>query len=164
MSLYSILILLLVGVAAGMLGGLVGIGGGLIIVPSLIYFLSFSQKSAQGTSLGLLLLPVGILGVLEYYKQGYVDLKIVVILAVGFLAGSYFGSKIALSLSQEVLKKIFAILLIILAVKMIFFDKSHKEEKINSAIVTDSSASVPVVKSYDKNDNKGNNETTRPGS
>ena len=128
MSMYTILILILVGIAAGILGGLVGIGGGIIIVPSLIYFLSFSQKSAQGTSLGLLLLPVGIFGVLEYYKEGHVDLKIVAILAVGFLAGSYFGSRIALSLPQDTVKKIFAILLIIIAVKMLFFDKPHKEE------------------------------------
>ena len=120
---YTILILILVGIAAGILGGLVGIGGGIIIVPSLIYFLSFSQKSAQGTSLGLLLLPVGIFGVLEYYKQGHVDLKIVAILSVGFLAGSYFGSKVALSLPQDTVKKIFAILLLIVAVKMLFFDK-----------------------------------------
>ena len=97
MTTQTILILVIIGVAAGILGGLVGVGGGIIIVPSLVYFLSFSQKSAQGTSLGLLLLPVGILGVLQYYKQGQVDLKVVAILSIGFLAGSYFGSKIALS-------------------------------------------------------------------
>ena len=139
MSLYTILILILVGIVAGILGGLVGIGGGIIVVPSLIYFLNFSQKSAQGTSLGLLLLPVGILGVLEYYKQGHVDFKIVVILAVGFLAGSYFGSKIALSLPQETVKKIFAILMIILAIKMLFFDKPHKEETPDHKVVPDTS-------------------------
>src|SRR6266487_7095541 len=119
MNLQTILILILVGVAAGILGGLVGIGGGIIIVPSLVYFLSFSQKSAQGTSLGLLLLPVGILAVLQYHKQGFVDIKIVGIIALGFLAGSYFGSKIALSMSQETLKKIFAILLLIMGFKML---------------------------------------------
>jgi uncharacterized membrane protein YfcA len=128
MSMYTILILILVGIAAGILGGLVGIGGGIIIVPSLIYFLHFSQKSAQGTSLGLLLLPMGILGVLQYYKQGHVDFRVVFILAIGFLAGSYFGSKIALSLPQETVKKIFAILLIIIAIKMLFFDKPKRED------------------------------------
>ena len=71
MSLHVIVVLLLIGLAAGILGGLVGIGGGIIIVPSLIYFLSFSQKEAQGTSLGILLLPVGILGVLQFYKQTF---------------------------------------------------------------------------------------------
>src|SRR5665647_2908690 len=108
MSMQAIIVLLLVGLAAGILGGLVGVGGGIIIVPSLIYFLGFSQKQAQGTSLGILLLPVGILGVLEYYKAGYVDMRTVWLVSIGFLAGSYFGSKIALSLSQETVKKIFA--------------------------------------------------------
>ena len=152
MSLYTVLILILVGVAAGILGGLVGIGGGIIVVPSLIYFLNFSQKSAQGTSLGLLLLPVGIFGVLEYYKQGHVDLKIVVILAAGFLAGSYFGSKIALSLPQETVKKIFAILIIILAIKMLFFDKPHKEDDANNKAVNGSSPPSSVVNHYKQND------------
>lgn len=132
MSIQTILILVLVGLAAGMLGGLVGIGGGLIIVPALVFFLGFSQKSAQGTSLGLLLLPVGILGVLQYYKQGHVDFKTVAFIAIGFLVGSYFGSKIALSLPQETVKKIFAILLIVVAAKILFFDKPSKSVESNT--------------------------------
>ena len=139
MTIQTILILVIIGVAAGVLGGLVGVGGGIIIVPSLVYFLSFTQKSAQGTSLGLLLLPVGILGVLQYYKQGHVDFKVVAILAIGFLAGSYFGSKIALSLPQETVKKIFAIMLLLIGFKMLFMDKkiietANKNEKINSSL------------------------------
>ncbi len=130
MTIQTILILVIVGIAAGMLGGLVGVGGGIIIVPSLIYFLSFSQKSAQGTSLGLLLLPVGILGVLQYYKQGHVDFRIVAIIAIGFLLGSYFGSKIALSLPQETVKKIFATLLLIIAIKMLFLYKKVEDTSI----------------------------------
>ena len=126
MDTQTILIIILVGVAAGMLSGLVGVGGGIIIVPSLVYFIGFSQKTAQGTSLGLILLPVGILGVLQYYKQGHLDVKVVGLLALGFLAGSYYGSKIALSLPQETIKKVFAVLMIIVAVKMLFFDKSKK--------------------------------------
>ena len=128
MTIQTVLILILVGIASGMLGGLVGVGGGIIIVPSLVYFLSFTQKSAQGTSLGLLLLPVGILGVLQYYKQGHVDFRVVGIIAIGFLVGSYFGSKIALSLPQETVKKIFAILLLVVAIKMLFIDKKHVED------------------------------------
>lgn len=128
MNLHTIVILVLIGIAAGMLSGLIGVGGGIIIVPSLIYFLSFSQKSAQGTSLGLLLLPAGILAVIQYYKQGYVDIKMVGILALGFLAGGYFGSKIALSLPQETVKKIFAIVLLIISVKMLFIDKKVSEK------------------------------------
>ena len=143
MTTQTILILVIIGVAAGILGGLVGVGGGIIIVPSLVYFLSFSQKSAQGTSLGLLLLPVGILGVMQYYKQGQVDLKVVAILAIGFLAGSYFGSKIALSLPQETVKKIFAIMLLLIGFKMLFLDKkiietANKNEKINASIIDNS--------------------------
>ena len=121
-----ILIVILIGVAAGMLSGLVGVGGGLIIVPSLVFFLGMSQFSAQGTSLGLILLPVGILAVLNYYKQGHVDVKVVCLLSIGFIAGSYFGGKISLSLSQDTVKKFFAVFMIIVAIKMIFFDKKKE--------------------------------------
>ena len=143
MTIQTILILVITGIAAGILGGLVGVGGGIIIVPALVYFLSFSQKSAQGTSLGLLLLPVGILGVLQYYKQGHVDLRVVAILAVGFLAGSYFGSKIALSLPQETVKKIFAIMLLLIAVKMLFLDKKVNEIAIKNETVNSTTEHQP---------------------
>ncbi|MEP6583874.1 MAG: sulfite exporter TauE/SafE family protein [Ginsengibacter sp.] len=128
MSLHAVVILIIIGLAAGIMGGLVGIGGGIVIVPALVYFLSFSQKEAQGTSLGILLLPIGILGVWQYYKAGYVDMRIVWLVAVGFLAGSYIGSKISLSLPQEMVKKIFAILMIAVAFKMLFIDKKAKED------------------------------------
>ena len=124
-----VIILILIGLASGMLSGLVGVGGGIIIVPSLIYFLAFSQKGAQGTSLGILLLPVGILGVIQYYKQGVIDIKVVLIVSLGFLIGNYIGSKFALSLSDAVLKKLFAILMVLIAVKMLFFDKPKTMEK-----------------------------------
>lgn len=126
MDTQTVLIVVMVGIAAGVLGGLVGVGGGIIIVPALVYFLGFSQKTAQGTSLGLIMLPVGILGVLQYYKQGHVDFRVVGILAVGFLIGSFFGSKIALGLSQETVKKVFAVLMILIAIKMLFIDKPAK--------------------------------------
>ena len=129
MDIQMILIIILIGIAAGMLSGLVGVGGGLIIVPALVYFIGMSQHSAQGTSLGLILLPVGIFAVMTYYKQGHVDVKIVGLLAIGFIAGSYFGSKISLSIPEETVKKIFAVLMILVAVKMIFFD-TKKVEKI----------------------------------
>lgn len=133
MDMQTILIVILIGIAAGMLSGLVGVGGGLIIVPALVYFLGFSQHSAQGTSLGLILLPVGILGVLQYYKHGDVDLKVVAILAVGFFIGSYYGSKVSLSLPQSTVKKIFAVLMIIIAIKMLFLDKPKEDKKIAAA-------------------------------
>jgi uncharacterized membrane protein YfcA len=123
MDINLILMLALIGLAAGFFSGMVGIGGGLIIVPALVYFLAFSQHQAQGNSLALLMFPVGILGVINYYKKGHVDFRIAALLAVGFVAGSYFGSKFSLSLPQDTVKKIFAVLMIVLAIKMLFFDK-----------------------------------------
>jgi len=119
----TLLILLMTGLAAGMLGGMVGIGGGIVMVPALVYFLGFSQLSAQGTSLALMLFPVGIFGVLQYHKQGHVDFSIVAILALGFLAGSYWGSRISLSLPIMTVKRIFAVLMILVALKMLLLDK-----------------------------------------
>src|SRR6187455_2540472 len=92
MDMQTLIILLLVGLAAGTLSGMVGIGGGIIIVPALVYFLGFSQKLAQGTSLGILLLPIGLLGVLQFYKQGYIDIRVVLVISAAFFFGSYFGS------------------------------------------------------------------------
>lgn len=123
MTLTVIIIVIIIGLVAGMLGGMVGIGGGLVIVPALMYFLAFSQHQAQGTSLGLLVLPVAILAVLNYYKSGYVDFRIVGLLAIGFVVGSYFGSKMALSVPQLTLKRIFAVFMILIALKMLFIDK-----------------------------------------
>src|SRR6476620_9898587 len=100
MTFQIILLISMIGLLAGMLSGLIGVGGGIIIVPALVYFLSFSQHEAQGTSLGLLLLPIGILAVLNYYHKGYIDIKYMGIMAVGFLLGGYLGSKLALSISE----------------------------------------------------------------
>ena len=127
MSLHTIIVLVLVGLAAGMLSGLVGVGGGIIIVPALVLFLGFSQKAAQGTSLGILLLPVGILGIVQYYKEGYVNVGYVATIAIAFLVGSFFGARLAISLSDEKVKRIFAIVLMLIAIKMLFFDR-HKTD------------------------------------
>ena len=127
-----VLILLLVGLAAGILSGLVGVGGGIIIVPCLVFFLGFSQKMAQGTSLGILLLPIGVLGAFQFYKEGYIDIKVVAIISVAFIFGSYFGSKIALKLSQENVKKIFALVMLLVAVKMLFFDNKKATPESDS--------------------------------
>jgi hypothetical protein len=123
MQFQTVLLVILIGLAAGVLSGLVGIGGGIIIVPALVYFLGMEQHAAQGTSLGILLLPAGILAVMNYYRQGYIDVKIVILLFIGFFLGGFLGSKISLSLSQAVLKKVFAITLLLVAGKMLFFDK-----------------------------------------
>jgi len=133
MDIQTLTILVLVGIAAGMLSGLVGVGGGIIIVPALVFFLGFSQKLAQGTSLGILLLPVGILGVVQYYKQGYIDWKVVLVISAAFLFGSYFGSKIALRLPQETIRKIFAVFMILIAIKLLFFDKKKTGSESSKA-------------------------------
>ena len=136
MSIQIWIILILIGVASGMLSGFVGVGGGLIIVPALVLFLEFSQKMAQGTSLAILLLPVGILAVTEYYKHGYIDIKIALIISAGFVVGGFFGSKIALVLPQDTIKKIFAVFMLIVAIKMLFFDKKSIEKGSPSTINT----------------------------
>jgi uncharacterized membrane protein YfcA len=124
MTIQTMLLLLLIGLFAGMLSGLIGLGGGIIIVPALVYILSFSQHQAQGTSLGVLLLPVGILAVMNYYIKGFVDIKVVAIISIAFVIGGWLGSKIALSLPQETIKKIFAIILIYTAIKMLGWEAS----------------------------------------
>jgi len=123
MSVPTILLLLVVGVMAGMLSGLVGLGGGVIIVPALVYFLGFSQHQATGTSLGILLLPAGIFAVMNYYKKGYIDIKVVLLMFVGFLLGGYLGSKISLNVPEGTLKKVFAVVLLLIAGKVLFLDK-----------------------------------------
>lgn len=134
MSVQTVSLLILIGVAAGVLSGLIGIGGGIIIVPCLVLLLKFPQKEAQGTSLAILLLPIGILAVTEYYKQGFINVKYAVIVAVAFIIGGYFGSKISLSLSEDKLRKIFAITLILLSIRMLFFEKhSTSADQTDSA-------------------------------
>ncbi|MFP5042596.1 sulfite exporter TauE/SafE family protein [Parasediminibacterium sp. JCM 36343] len=123
MTTSTIIILLVIGVSAGILSGLVGVGGGLIIVPALVYFLAFSQKAAQGTSLGILLLPVGILAVTQYYQKGYIDVKVVLYVSIGFLIGGFLGSKLAVVLPVSTVKKVFAIMMLVTALKMLFLDK-----------------------------------------
>ncbi|MER3464465.1 MAG: permease [Chitinophagaceae bacterium] len=122
MTAQVIFILAMIGLFAGMLSGLIGIGGGIVIVPALIYFLGFSQHQAQGTSLGLLLPPVGILSVMNYYKKGLIDIKMVGIMAVAFILGGWLGSKLSLTLSEVMLKRIFAVILFYTAFKMLGWD------------------------------------------
>ena len=123
----EIFMVILIGLAAGILSGLVGVGGGIILVPALVWFLHYSQHQAQGTSLGVLTFPVVILGFLKYYsdckRMGTpIDFKIIAILAIGFLAGGFIGSTIALKIDKEALKKIFAIILFYTAFKMLEWD------------------------------------------
>jgi len=122
MTVQMVVLLLLIGLAAGMLSGLVGVGGGIIVVPALVFALGFTQQQAQGTSLGLLLLPIGIFAVINYYKQGYIDIRVVLIMSVAFILGAYLGSKFALSLPEEIVRKIFAIILFWAGIKMMGWD------------------------------------------
>ena len=117
-----IALLLIIGLAAGILSGLVGVGGGIIVVPALVFFLGFSQQQAQGTSLGLLLLPVGILAVMNYYKQGHIDMRVIGIMAISFIIGGWLGSKWAISLPEITVKRIFALILFYSAFKMLGWD------------------------------------------
>lgn len=121
LNMTTILILLCIGLLAGTLSGMVGIGGGIVIVPALVFFMGMSQHEAQGTSLAVLLLPVGILAVYYYYNAGYVDIKPSLIIALSFVVGGFVGSKIAISIDQNILKKVFGVFMLLLSIKMIFW-------------------------------------------
>ncbi len=111
---------MLLGLVAGILSGLIGIGGGTIIVPALVLFFGISQHMAQGTTLALLVPPIGILAAWTYYRQGYVDLHIAGFMCLGFFIGGLVGAKIATSLSNIVLERIFGAALLLISLKMIF--------------------------------------------
>ncbi|MBP9793414.1 MAG: sulfite exporter TauE/SafE family protein [Flavobacterium sp.] len=119
MGITTIVSLLIIGLLAGMLSGLVGVGGGIIMVPMLVLLLGFGQHQAQGTSLAVLVVPVTAIAVFNYYKEGYINWKYAAVIAVFFVIGSYFGSKLAIGLDQKMLKKIFSIVLILVAGKML---------------------------------------------
>jgi len=122
-----ILVILIIGLFAGILSGLVGVGGGIILVPALVYFMSYSQHQAQGTSLGVLTFPVVIVAFLKYYydtkKMGEpISFQVIAYLAIGFLIGGFLGSTLALRINQDLLKKIFAVILFYTAFKMLSWD------------------------------------------
>jgi uncharacterized membrane protein YfcA len=113
-------IILLVGLVVGLLSGVVGIGGGILFVPALIWLLHMDQHKAQGTSLGALLLPVGIFAFMEYYREGNADIRVAALLAAGFLVGGYFGAVGAQHISDLWLRRIFAVTLVIIGGRMFF--------------------------------------------
>jgi len=120
MTTSALLIIIVIGMIAGIMAGMLGIGGAIIMVPALVFFLGLSQHAAQGTSLAVMLPPIGIIAAYNYYKAGQVNIKFALILAAAFLIGSYFGSKLELNLPQPLLKKIFGLLLLLVAAKMLF--------------------------------------------
>jgi uncharacterized membrane protein YfcA len=113
-------LILLIGLVVGMVSGVVGIGGGILFVPALIWFLGMDQHKAQGTSLGALLAPVGIFAFYEYYRKGNADLRVALLLAAGFLVGGYFGAVGAQHISDLWLRRIFAMTLIVVGGKLLF--------------------------------------------
>ena len=118
----SIVVSVLIGLSAGSISGIIGIGGGIIIVPALILFFNLPQHLAQGTTLALLVPPIGIFAAWNYYKQGNVDIKIAALICVGFVLGSFFGSKFALNISELALRRTFSVVLMIMGI-YIFFKK-----------------------------------------
>jgi len=119
MSTSMLLILVLIGIITGFTAGMLGIGGAIIMIPGLVFMLGMTQQEAQGTSLAVMLPPIGILAAYNYYKEGVVNLKFALILAVAFIIGSYFGSKLAIQIPQHLLKKIFGVLMLGIALKML---------------------------------------------
>ena len=113
-------LVLLLGFAVGAFSGVVGIGGGILFVPALVWLLKMDQYKAQGTSLGALLAPVGILGFLEYYRKGHADLRVALLLAVGFTVGGHFGAVAAIDFPEVWLRRIFAVTLVAVGGKMFF--------------------------------------------
>ena len=107
------------GVIAGMASGLIGIGGGIIVVPVLIYIFGFSQHAAQGTTLAMLIPPIGLLAAWAYYKQGYANIPVAGLICLGFVLGGYFGAKLAIGFPEVMLRKIFGVCLLAIAGYMI---------------------------------------------
>jgi uncharacterized membrane protein YfcA len=118
MSIQVIISLAIIGVLSGVLSGFVGVGGGIIIVPGLVFLMGMSQHMAQGTSLFILLLPIGFLAVYNYWKADQINWAYGAIIALTFVVGSYYGSKMALKLSPGLVKLIFGIIMVVISAKL----------------------------------------------
>ena len=116
----SLLALLVLGVLTGVLSGLVGVGGGIILVPALVFLFGFEQHMAQGTTVALLVPPIGILAAYTYWKNGYVDVRAACWICVGFIFGSLFGAKIAVAVPKDALRRGFGFLLLAVSARLIF--------------------------------------------
>jgi uncharacterized protein len=111
---------LLIGLTAGIFSGVLGLGGGVIVVPALVFLCGMSQQTAQGTTLAMMIPPIGLLAAWTYYQKGFVDLKIAAIMCIAFFIGGFIGAKFAVNLSDAVLTKIFGVALLLISLKMIF--------------------------------------------
>jgi uncharacterized membrane protein YfcA len=120
MQMQEVLLLILIGALAGLIAGLLGVGGGIVIIPALIFIFGFSQHMAQGTSLALMLPPIGLFAALRYWKAGQVHWQFAFILSISFMISAYLGSVIAVQLPEKIIKKIFGFMMLAVALKIIF--------------------------------------------
>jgi len=120
MSISTLFLLILIGLSAGLLSGVVGVGGGIIIIPLLMLLIGLDQHQAQGTSLAVMLPPIGILAAINYHKAGFIDWKYAMLIAAAFIVGGYFGSRWAVKVDAQMLKKIFGVIMLIGGLKLIF--------------------------------------------
>tara|TARA_B110000003_G_C16549922_1_gene496144 strand:- start:719 stop:1087 length:369 start_codon:yes stop_codon:yes gene_type:complete len=120
MDITTCILLLIIGLFAGILSGLVGVGGGILIIPLLVVLLGLSQHEAQGTALFAMLPPIGVLAAMNYYKEGLVKWEYAAVIAIAFVIGGYFGSKLSLSLPSQTIGRVFGIIMLIGAIKLIF--------------------------------------------
>lgn len=118
------MILAAIGIVAGVLSGMVGLGGGIILIPALILILKLDQQTAQGTSIAIMLPPIGLFAVYNYYKAGYVNTPYAIVIAIAFMIGGYFGSSLALKLAPDTMRKVFSVVLLVIAIKMFFTSKA----------------------------------------
>lgn len=117
----NVFLYLLLGLVAGIFSGLIGIGGAIIIIPSLVLLFGLSQHTAQGTTLALMVPPIGLLAAWTYYKQGFVDFKIAGLICLGFFFGGLVGAKFATEIPDDILRKVFGVILLVSSLRMIFF-------------------------------------------
>ena len=120
MSISTFIILIVIGLLAGILSGLVGVGGGILMIPLLIMLLGLTQHQAQGTALFAMLPPIGILAAINYYKEGYVKWEYAVVIALTFVVGGYLGSKLSLSLPPQTVRRVFGVIMLLGGLKLIF--------------------------------------------
>lgn len=111
---------IILGLVAGGFSGIIGLGGGIILVPAFIFLFGMSQQQAQGTTLALMVPPIGILAAYTYYQAGFVDIKVAALVCIGFIFGGWIGAKFAVQMPKEVLQKIFAVTLFLISIKMFF--------------------------------------------
>jgi uncharacterized membrane protein YfcA len=118
------LLLIALGLCAGIVSGLVGIGGGMVVVPALVLFFGFSQKMAQGTTLAMLVPPIGLLAAYAYYRHGFVNIHAAIFIIIGFIVGSLIGAHYVVKLPAETVTRVFAVILLVLAIKMLITAKA----------------------------------------